>query len=713
MQLRRTIGRALAALLAMMCFGGVEPAKAETSRPNIVFVLFDDLGWAQPQCYDPRSALRTPNLDELAVQGMRFTDAHSAAAVCTPTRYGVLTGRYPSRIGQFGVLSTWSPPIVPTSRTTVASLLKQQGYDTACVGKWHLGLNWEKQSKAPPAVGTRFTDGPNQLGFDYFCGFTHAGNIGCVLEQDRVVAHVTQEENQPLMLRKAVEWIENRNRDRPFFLYFPMCPPHYPVAPAPEFLGKSGGVDLAGKGLKGQADPEHYPDWLFQGDAMLGEIMRVLDRRGLAENTLLIATSDNGAEQRSYAPLRESKRSIYEGGHRVLFVARWPGKIKAGSTWDHTVCLNDLMATAAEITGAKLPANAGEDSVSLLPALLGKSDAPTREGTIHQSMSGDLALRQGPWKMIFKKDGSRELYNLDADLSEANNVLAAHTDVAAQLTALMQRYIAEGRSTPGAAQQNDFHLGLDGGLKDRQTHEKKSKVRTKERQEKLKRLPAEADSGRDARSIAGWTLYVSRQLQAQQPEAAARAIELLEKQLQEIVRVVPPAAVAEMRKVPLYFSPEYANVPPRAEYHPNEGWLRRNGRDPAMAKGIEFTNIRIFEQETNRMPNFALHELAHAYHDRVLPQAFDNPDIKFAYEKAKASGKFDTVERWHGNGRPNTFERAYAMTSPQEYFAETSEALFSRNDFFPFTRGELKRHDYEMFRLLEQLWNCSGTEHED
>lgn len=444
-------------------------AFADSAKPNIVFVLFDDLGWGQPPSYSADSALRTPNLDRLATQGMRFTDAHSGAAVCTPTRYGILTGRYPFRIGQFGVLGTWSPPIIPTSRATVASILKQQGYDTACVGKWHLGLDWGREAQDAPQVGKRFTQGPTDLGFDYFCGYTHAANIGTVLEQDRVVAQVNKDENQPLMIRKAVEWIEKHDPRKPFFLYFPMCPPHYPVVPAAEFIGKSGGVDRAGQGLKGQADPQRYPDWLFQGDAMLGEIMRVLDDRGLAENTLLIATSDNGAEGRRYAPLRESKRSIYEGGHRVPFVARWPGRVKAGSTWHHPVCLNDLMATAAEISGATLPANAGEDSVSILPALLGQTAEPTRAGTIHQSMSADLALRQGPWKMIFKKDGTRELYNLASDLSETNDVLAAHADVAAKLTDLMRRYLAEGRSTPGEAQKNEFTPSLDGGAKSKKS----------------------------------------------------------------------------------------------------------------------------------------------------------------------------------------------------------------------------------------------------
>jgi hypothetical protein len=212
---------------------------------------------------------------------------------------------------------------------------------------------------------------------------------------------------------------------------------------------------------------------------------------------------------------------------------------------------------------------------------------------------------------------------------------------------------------------------------------------------------------RQTRVMAGWTVHVSTHLLDKEPVATARALELLKTQLEEIARVAPQAAVAELQKVPLWVSPEYPGVKPHAEYHPDVGWLREHGRDPAMAKSVEFTNVRIFEAETRRMPNFALHELAHAYHDRVLAKGFANPEIKAAYEKAKASGKYDRVERWHGNGKPNTFERAYAMTDPMEYFAETSEAFFSRNDFFPFTRDELKRHDPEMFALLAKLW---GTE---
>ena len=208
-------------------------------------------------------------------------------------------------------------------------------------------------------------------------------------------------------------------------------------------------------------------------------------------------------------------------------------------------------------------------------------------------------------------------------------------------------------------------------------------------------------------SIEGWRVLVNERLLAEEKAATEKALGLLRGQLQEIVRVVPASAVAKLREVTLWFSPEYPGVKPRAEYHPGAGWLRDNGRDPAMAKGVEFTDVKNFEAETKRMPNFTLHELAHAYHDRVLERGFDHAEIKAAYERAKASGSYDKVERWFGNGRANTKEKAYAMTNPMEYFAETTEAFFSRNDFFPFTREELKQQDPEMEMLLLKLWSVT------
>jgi len=436
---------------------------AAPNKPNIVFVLFDDMGWGQPQSYNEKSALRTPNLDRFAKDGMRFTDAHSAAAVCTPTRYGLLTGRYPSRIGKYGVLSSaYSKPIIPTDRLTVASLLKQNGYATACIGKWHLGMNWgiNKKTANEEAIplGSKMTAGPNALGFDYFYGFTHARNIRTVIEQDTVIANVDPVDNQPMMIKKTVEWLGQQKNDKPFFLYFPMCPPHQPVVPSPEYIGKSGAEDQVKK------DPK-YGDWIFQGDAMMGQILAALKSNQLDDNTIVIVTSDNGAEHRAYDPLRESKRSIYEGGHRVPFVVRWPGKIKPGSVNTHTICLNDLMATAAEVIGAKLPDNAGEDSVSILPELLGTAVTGVREATVHQSSQGDLAIRQGPWKLVFMVNGTKELYNLASDLSETRNVADAQPQVVTYLTALMQHYIDNGRSTPGTQQKNDVSISLKGGRK--------------------------------------------------------------------------------------------------------------------------------------------------------------------------------------------------------------------------------------------------------
>jgi arylsulfatase A len=443
-------------------------------KPNIVFILFDDMGYGQPQSYNAESALRTPNLDRFAQQGMRFTDAHSAAAVCTPTRYGILTGRYPSRIGQFGVLTTFSKPIIPTDRLTVASMLKKQGYSTACIGKWHLGLNWvdgKPGTEQEVPIGAKFTEGPNALGFDYFLGFTHARNIGTIIEQNSVVAHVEPVENQPLMIKKAIGWIDERAKsDEPFFLYFPMGTPHEPIVPSADYIGKSGAQDLIKK------DPK-YGDWLFQGDAMLGQILEALDRNHLAENTLVIVTSDNGAEQRAYEPLRESKRSVYEGGHRVPFMVRWPGKVKPGMLNDHTVCLNDLMATSAEIIGVNLPDNAGEDSKSLLPEFLGTAGKGVREATVHQSAYSDLAIRQGPWKLVFLAANKQELYNLQDDLSETKNVFAANPDIVKKMTALMKSYIANGRSIPGKMQKNDKDISIDGKLNGLKSKKSKKEVK--------------------------------------------------------------------------------------------------------------------------------------------------------------------------------------------------------------------------------------------
>ena len=428
--------------------GAAGASSAAAGKPNIVFILFDDLGYGEPPTFRKDSPFKMPNIERLTQEGMKFTDAHCAAAVCTPTRYGVLTGRYPFRIRQFGVLSFASKPIIEKDRMTVASMLRGRGYHTACFGKWHLGMDWgDIKGEAAAKAGTPVSEGPTTRGFDVFCGYTEARSIRTVIENDRVLGKFEPVDVQPLMARKAVEYINSRAKDpKPFFLYQPLSIPHTPHVPAKDFLGKSG--------------QGPYGDWILQGDWVVGQIVEALARNGLAENTLLIVSSDNGAEHREYPPLRGSKRSIYEGGHREPFVARWPGKIKPGAVCDDTVCLNDLLATCAEIAGAKVPDNAGEDSFSILPYLMGTSKGPIREATVHQSMAGDLAIRQGPWKLIFFKSGKRELYNLKDDLSETRSVAGENQAVVERLTKLMQQYIDNGRSTPGAPRKNSARIDL-------------------------------------------------------------------------------------------------------------------------------------------------------------------------------------------------------------------------------------------------------------
>ena len=223
-------------------------------------------------------------------------------------------------------------------------------------------------------------------------------------------------------------------------------------------------------------------------------------------------------------------------------------------------------------------------------------------------------------------------------------------------------------------------------------------------------LSARAETIRETREIQGWQVHIHPDLLAGPAEATTAALGILESQLAGIAEILPRAAVVKLREVPLFFSPPYPDTRPTAAYHPNIDWLRKNGRDPAMARAVEFTNAAIFAREANRMPNFVLHELAHAWHDRVLPMGYANPELRAAFKRAAASGTYERVERWHGDGRPNTFEKAYAMNNPMEYFAETTEAFFGTNDFFPFTHAELKRHDPAMFDLLVKLWGIPVRE---
>ncbi|HEY1066865.1 MAG TPA: arylsulfatase, partial [Pirellulales bacterium] len=478
-----------------------------------VYILADDLGYGDVGCYNAESKIATPNIDRLAREGARFTDAHSPSAVCTPTRYALLTGRYAWRTRlQRNVLGPFSQPLIAETLLTVPELLRDQGYATACIGKWHLGWGWPK----PGADGKYdFTqpipDGPTTRGFDRYFG-TDVPNYPpyCFIDNDRTVG--TPSDSAPVgkdsfniagpmtpgwklvdvlpgLEQRAVEYIEQSAKvDKPFFLYLPLTSPHFPVVPSEAF--------------KGQSQAGDYGDFVMQTDAVVGAVLDALARSGAAENTLVIFTSDNGPEvaaevtpgayarlkqfgHASMGPLRGVKRDAWEGGHRVPFVARWPGKITPGAACAETVCHVDLMATLAALLGVSLPADAGVDSVNILPALLGEHrPAPLREATVHHSAQGKFAVRRGDWVLILAPTGDDngksgepawlkqnrgyaahaqpgELYDLAQDPDQRHNRYAAEPVKVAELAALMERYVTEGRSTPGPKQKNDVDVVWD------------------------------------------------------------------------------------------------------------------------------------------------------------------------------------------------------------------------------------------------------------
>jgi arylsulfatase A-like enzyme len=469
---------------------------ASDSRPNIVFVMADDMGYGDLGCYGA-TKIQTPSVDRLAREGIRFTDAHSSSAVCTPSRYSVLTGRYcwRSRLKKW-VLWGFEPPLIEHQRLTVASMLKRHGYATAAMGKWHLGLGWtttDGQDPLPDGTNVDYTvpivGGPTELGFDTCFCITGSLDMApyCFVEDDHTVG-IPSVEKDPynpqqrpglmvpgwrddqvdvVFAQKAVEFIDRHaveHPDRPFFLYLTPSAPHRPCVPPDSMAGCS------------QAGPRG--DMVALVDWMVGQIDQALERRGLTENTLVIVTSDNGARLTNYdgrdyghkscGDLRGQKADIWDGGHREPFVARWPGRIRPGTTSGEVVCLADLLATCADILGIDLPESAGQDSYSLLPALLGKvEDAPTREAVVHHSGDGMYSVRRGKWKLVLGRGSGGfsepkhidpapgeplgQLYDMERDYTETTNLWQQRPDIVRELTALLERYQQQGYSRQGAS----------------------------------------------------------------------------------------------------------------------------------------------------------------------------------------------------------------------------------------------------------------------
>jgi arylsulfatase A-like enzyme len=490
--------------------------KPATDRPpNILFILADDRGYGDVGCYNAESKVPTPHIDRLAAQGMRFTDAHSPSTVCTPTRYSILTGRMAFRTGNRSIFTgAGGPCIIEKDRLTLPQMLRDQGYTTALFGKWHVGLSF-LDSAGKPVIDNKpeaiqridfsraIPDAPIHRGFDRFFGTACCPTtdwLYAFIDGDRVPVPPTgpldkkdipknpytddcrpgmiapdfdMEEIDMIFLNKSLKFLDEhaaKSPAKPFFLFHSAQAVHLPSLPGKAFQGKT------------KAGP--HGDFIAQFDHIVGALLAKLDALGLAENTLVMLSSDNGPEAPTVVAMRRDhghdgarpwrgvKRDQWEGGHRVPFIARWPARIPAAKRSDQTTCLTDLMATFAAITGAKLPNDAAEDSADLLPVLLGKDGGkPVRDYTLHQTWTFDLAIRQGDWKYLDHKgsggnryapgsplapfilpddapDAPGQLYNLAEDPGETKNLYHRHPEIVKRLKALLEQSKASGRSVP-------------------------------------------------------------------------------------------------------------------------------------------------------------------------------------------------------------------------------------------------------------------------
>ena len=482
--------------------------KEKAKTPNIIVILADDMGYGDIRSFNPESQVPTPNLDKLSSSGMKFTDAHSGSAVCSPTRYGLITGRYAYRSSlKKGVLGGYSPPLIEADRFTIADLLKKAGYNTGAIGKWHLGLGYAKTntnasstSLVDTANGWPTGEGvdlekpllqsPNDLGFDYSYVIPSSLDIppyiyyengkpsekgivelegknaprGVFWRKGKASTNFKIENTLDHFSEKASQFLVSAaKKKKPFFLYLPLTSPHTPWVPSGNFKDKSkAGI---------------YGDFVAHTDAVVGQVMHTLDSLGLTENTLIIFTSDNGADwkpgdkklfpahQANYI-FRGQKSDIWEGGHHVPFIASWPNSVKASQVIGQTICLTDLAATFAAITGQKLPANCAQDSFDFSTILTGGPNAPaSRKSTIHHSIQGMFAIRSGNWKFVdgqgsggWSKDESSnaglqsQLYDLSQDPTESKNVVEQHPEIAKKLKAELDAQNSSGYTRPGARQ---------------------------------------------------------------------------------------------------------------------------------------------------------------------------------------------------------------------------------------------------------------------
>ena len=468
-------------------------------QPNIILILADDMGYGDVSYFDNNSKLKTENLDRMAQEGVVFTDAHSSSSVSTPTRYGILTGRYNWRSTlKNNVLYGYDKALIPADRETMASMLRKNGYTTAGIGKWHLGWDWDNIDAGKDKVdfSKPVQNGPTTRGFDYFYGFCGSLDMApyVYIENDMPTslpdretvnegkyswwrkgptgADFVHEEVLPNLVDRACNYIKEKAKaDQPYFLYLPLPAPHTPILPTEEFRGKSGIGE--------------YGDFVLMVDAMVGKVLQAVKESGEDGNTIVVFTTDNGCspaagikemEAQGHRPnsiYRGHKADLFDGGHRIPCILRWPEGTKPHEV-RQTVCLTDFYATFAAINGYKLMDSEGEDSYNLLPAIVSETEIdPIREATVHHSIDGQFTIRQGDWKLLLSASSGGwsaptptdtlaldslppiQLYNMKDDPSETTNVEAEHPEIVSRLRALMAKYVREGRSTPGAPQKND------------------------------------------------------------------------------------------------------------------------------------------------------------------------------------------------------------------------------------------------------------------
>ena len=479
--------------------------------PNIVVILADDFGVGDIQAHYPDNKIATPHLDRLVGQGISFTDAHSPSAVCSPTRYGLLTGRYAWRTRlQEWVIAAYEPPLIASDRVTLPAFLRKRGYHTSCVGKWHLGWQWpgpqpSRMTEARNGLknaawdfSKRIEGGPLDRGFDDYFGvdlpnlppFTWIRNDRvAVMPTEKFVVDPQQgvvlprgfvgcptapnwrlDEILPKITAEAVQRIHALAKgDKPFFLYFSQTSPHEPVSPSSKFKGQSGIAPIA--------------DFVMETDWSAGQVLQAIEDAGVADNTIVIFTADNGhshytgwqqlidAGHQPSGPYRGHKGDIWEGGHRVPLIVRWPDRIKAGSTSNRLVSLTDVFATCAEVAGAELPQLTAEDSVSFLAAAMQKPQVAPRPPLVNHSNHGEFAYRDGPWKLVFRNSGTleksrgkrriAELYNLDDDVAEARNLAEEMPDQVTKLSQQLKALVQRGASRPDATGANDSKVQVD------------------------------------------------------------------------------------------------------------------------------------------------------------------------------------------------------------------------------------------------------------